>query len=103
MGILPVRLETARYSRPIIPEDQRLCYCDSGKVESESYLLFECTVYNDIRTSWLNSLHVPGNFNELNKNEKLKLVLNDPLNVKQTAKYIIAAMNLRSQLINPSN
>ena len=25
LGILPIRIETARYIRPILPEDQRLC------------------------------------------------------------------------------
>ena len=102
MGILPLRLETARYSRPVIPEEQRLCYCSSGKVESESYLLFECNMYTELRTPWLSSLYLPDNLNELEQCEKLKLVLNNPLNVRLTAKYIIAAMNLRSQLIDSS-
>ena len=27
LGILPIRIETARYTRPVIPENQRVCYC----------------------------------------------------------------------------
>ena len=38
LGILPIRLETARYLRPVVPEDQRLCYCDSEEVETELYV-----------------------------------------------------------------
>ena len=34
LGILPIRLETGRYLRPVLPEAQRLCYCNSGEVES---------------------------------------------------------------------
>ena len=30
LGILPIRLETARYVRPVLPEEQRTCYCNSG-------------------------------------------------------------------------
>merc|ERR1711954_306133 len=38
LGILPIRLETARYVRPILPENERVCYCNSGRIESESYV-----------------------------------------------------------------
>ena len=48
LGILPIRIETARYVRPILPEDQRLCYCNSGEVESEYYVLFECPMYDHL-------------------------------------------------------
>ena len=39
LGILPIRLETARYLRPIIPEEQRTCYCNDGEPESEHHVL----------------------------------------------------------------
>ena len=32
LGILPIRLETARYLRPAVPENQRLCYVTLGKL-----------------------------------------------------------------------
>ena len=53
MGILPVRLETARYSHSIIPEDQRVRCCGSGRIEAEFYIMFECEMYKDLRNSWL--------------------------------------------------
>ena len=82
LGILPIRIETARYVRPILPEDQRLCYCNSGEVESEYYVLFVCSMYNNLRQTWLKKLCIPENFNRLPKNEKLKLVLNEAENVR---------------------
>ena len=99
LGILPIRLETARYIRPIVPENERVCYCDSGKIESEVYVLFTCPIYNDLRHEWLSKLCIPDNFLQLSEQEKLKIVLNYPENVKQTAQYLIKLIDLRS-LVN---
>ena len=99
LGILPIRLETARYIRPILPENERVCYCNSGQIESECYVLFSCRIYDDLRHEWLNKLCIPDNFEQLSKQEKLKIVLNKPENVKQTAQYLIKVMDLRS-LVN---
>ena len=98
LGILPLRIETARYLRPILPENQRVCYCNSGEVESEYYVLFICKMYNSLRKSWLEKIFIPDNFRYLSKSEKLKLVLNRPENVRQTAQYLISVMDLRSLL-----
>ena len=100
LGILPIRLETARYVRPILPENERVCYCNSGRIESESYVLFTCPIYNDLRQSWVNKLCIPVNFSQLSEEERLKIVLNKPENVKHTAQYLISIMDLRSQVNN---
>ena len=98
LGILPLRIETSRYLRPKLPENERVCYCNSGEVESEYYVLFQCPMYKDIRKAWLKNIRIPENFNELTKAEKLKVVLNDSENVRFTAKYIVSVMDLRSLL-----
>ena len=82
----------------VIPESQRVCYCNSGEVESEYYVLFRCSMYNKQRRSWLNKLLLPANFLDLNETEKLKLVLNRPENVRHTAQYLVLVMDLRGQL-----
>ena len=56
LGILPLRLETARYIRPILPENQRLCYCDSGEIESEYHAIFICVKYTNLRDAWLKKI-----------------------------------------------
>ena len=99
LGILPIRIETARYIRPILPENERVCYCISGQIESECYVLFSCPIYYDLRHEWLNKLCIPDNFEQLPEGEKLKIVLNKPENVKLTAQYLIKVMDLRS-LVN---
>ena len=96
LGILPIRIETARYLRPILPENQRICYCNSGEVESEYYVLFTCPIYNNLREAWMKKLTIPGNFRYLPKQDQLNLVLNKPENVKHTAQYLVSLMDLRS-------
>ena len=98
MGILPIRIETARYIRPILPEDQRLCYCNSGHVESEYYVLFQCPMYNNLRQTWLNKLFNLTLPYTLEQNEKLKIVLNEAQNVRHTAQYLVSLMDLRCLL-----
>ena len=49
MGVLPLRIETARYMRPIIPENEQFCYCKSGLIETEFHAIFECSMYTDLR------------------------------------------------------
>ena len=98
LGILPIRLETARYIRPVVPEAQRLCYCNSGEIESEFHVLFVCQMYENLREAWLTKLSKPDHFSQLTPQEKLKLVLNDPTNVRHTAQYLVKLMDLRRQL-----
>ena len=98
LGILPIRLETARYLRPVVPENERLCYCNSGEIESEFYVLFKCQMYNNLREAWLSKLTKPENFSRLPPQDKLKLVLNKPENVRLTAQYLVSVMDLRRQL-----
>ena len=90
LGILPIRIEQARYLRPILPEDQRLCYCNSGDVESEYHVLYICEKYRNLRQLWLN---------KITNGEKFAVALNEPSNVKFTAQYLIDILDLR-RLIN---
>ena len=103
LGILPIRLETARYVRPILPENERLCYCDSGEIESELYVLFKCTKYNNLREAWFGKLSKPENFVDLPPQDKLKLILNKSENMKHTAQYLVSVMDLRRLLNKNTN
>ena len=99
-GSFKIRVETQRYFRPKIPYEQRFCVtCSNEKyeIECESHFLFSCTSYSDLRHAWLLRLEIPDNFDLLSLEEKLKLVLNHPTNIKPTAKFIIDAFNARSK------
>ena len=81
-----------------MPENQRLCYCESGEIENEYHAIFICSKYSNLRDAWLNKLSIPENFHELGMKEKLSLVLNKPENVRLTAQYIVSFMDLRCLL-----
>ena len=98
LGILPIRIETARFSRPVIPEQERVCYCGSLEVESESHVLFNCKKYQNLRKIWLNSIFLQTDFRTLPLDTRFDIVLNRPENVKQTAKFIVSVMDQRSLL-----
>ena len=98
LGILPLRIETGRYLRPVLPEEQRLCYCNSGEIESEIHVLFSCCMYANLRQQWLNKLDIPLNFNDLPIDEKLKLTRNKAENISPTAQFLVSLMDLRSFL-----
>ena len=114
LGCLPLRIETGRYSTPRLPEDQRTCLVcqssdqlvnvgvdgDRGPVESEWHFLFSCVGYEAERGIWYGKMNLPENFIYLSTEQKLKIVLNDPANVKPTAIYITNAFNLRSSILN---
>ena len=98
LGILPIRIETARYLRPVIPEEQRLCYCQNGEPESEFHVLFICDKYSNLRQLWMNKLTKPDDFDTMSKPDKFKLVMNEPRNVKFTAQFLIDMLDLRRLL-----
>ena len=108
LGCLSIRLETGRYSRPRLLENERTCqvcvnnvndYEHANEVESEIHLLFNCNRYDDLRKSWLENLTLSIDYRLLNFYEKLDLVLNHPENVKLTAQFLINALDLRSKIL----
>jgi hypothetical protein len=93
LGCLRIRLETARYLIPRIPENERFCLvCKAfnnqsqnpllDHIETEVHYLFSCSAYRSERDDWLRKLTLPPNFDQMTVGNKLKLVLNDPSNVK---------------------
>ena len=107
LGCLPIRLETGRYSIPRLPEEERTCkVCrnqdqlvviqstnTNDPVESEIHFLFFCPAYSMERDLWFSKMSLPSNFSELPEYIKLKIVLNDPLNVKLTSQFITTSFN----------
>ena len=98
---LPIRIETARYERPRIDANQRLCQigCNSLAIEDESHVIFFCSMYNNLRIAWYQKLKTPPNFNDLDIFQKLKIVLHVAENVKVTAQFLVDICNLRSKIL----
>ena len=49
---------------------------------------------------WMQKVTKPENFTNLDEDTKLKVVLNDPSNVKTTAQFIVDAFNMRHKMLN---
>ena len=109
LGSLEIRIETGRFNRPRLDENERICLLCNGNdpsqsenstIENECHFLFTCSLYDQIRTVWKSKMQLPDNYADLVDSEKLKIVLNDHYNVKLTSQFIIDAYNLRSKTIN---
>ena len=102
VGSFRIRAETQRYFRPKVPYERRFCITcpnENQEVECETHYLFSCSAYGNLRHTWLNKLEKPENFESLSLEDKLKLVLNNPSNVKHTANFISDAFNARSKIL----
>jgi len=59
LGLLHLRIETARFVRPKIPPEERVCLiCNNGEVEDESHFLLICNKFDQQRQILIVSLHV---------------------------------------------
>ena len=103
IGSFKLKIETQRYFRPKIPYEQRFCVTcpnPNNEIECETHYLFSCTAYDGLRESWLTNLEKPDNFNSLDIQQKLKIVMNRAANVKPTANYILNAFEIRSKILS---
>ena len=100
VGLLSLKIETDRYVRPRIPPEERFCQmCNNGGVEDETHFLLFCSKFDNFRQILLNKVPDLDTFHNLNNSEKLKLLLNEPSLVKDTAKFIVSAFEHRSTLL----
>ena len=109
LGSLELRIESGRFSRPGLQVHERVCLlCRDSRqadglvpsVETEFHFIFACTHFNTLRSSWLETLVKPENFNNLSDGEKLGLALNEAQNIKPTAQFITRAYSMRSKVLN---
>ena len=102
IGSFRLRIETQRYYRPKVPYENRYCIvCPNHnyEIECEKHYLFSCTAYSDIRQTWLSRLEKPDNFDSLDIEQKLDIVLNTSSNIKITANFILSAFDIRSKIL----
>ena len=93
--MLGLRIETGRYERPRRLPEERLCtQCNLGTTEDETHFILYCPKHTILRTNLLSNVAVE-EFTNLNENEKLKFLLNDPSIVKQSAQFIVNAFDNR--------
>ena len=84
----------------LVCSDSRIQKGADPEIESEIHFLFQCGGYTQLRNYWFQNLTKPDNFENLDDDTKLKIVLNYPENTKITAQFIVDAYSMRSKLIN---
>ena len=86
MGILPLAIETGRFQG--VKLEERLCiFCNSGAVEDEVHFMFDCSLYNDLREEFFNTVIVTNpNFIYESFEEQLKILFSD--HHRKLAKFI---------------
>ncbi len=93
LGILPLRIETGRFSN--LDEEERTCLvCNSGEIENEKHFLFECDFYLSERNRLENDIEC--NFANLDLKDKFKTIFEHPFRL---AKYVKSAFLKRRQKI----
>ena len=97
-GILPIHIETGRFSRK--PVEERLCaLCNLNEIEDEEHFLLSCTKYDNIRNVLFNKcLNKEPNFHTFDNSNKLNLLMTGMAN--QTAKFVKQAYHIRFNSIN---
>ena len=106
LGSLPIRIETDRYTRPIVHRDQRYCIqpkcenivsdlSDSMKhVENEYHFLIKCSQYDQLRSQMFAQIQAV-DFAEMNDPDKFVFLLITQSVAKIVAQFIIDAYDER--------
>jgi hypothetical protein len=97
-GILPLKVETGRYQN--IPAELRLCVlCEENVVENEFHFMLQCSKYDNLRNDlYRHALAYFPEFNNVNDNEKIKLLMTDSL-VKYTAEFLCKCYHVRQKAL----
>ena len=96
-GILPLHVETGRFTNTAI--DERTCrVCDSNNVEDEMHFMFECNSYEIPRNAFFENVlyHCP-DFYYLEENDQLKFIFCEV--PRLTAKFIKACLEIRKNIL----
>ena len=106
LGCLPIRIETDRYTRPIVHRDQRYCIqpkcenivsdlSDSMKhVENEYHFLMKCSQYDQLRSQMFVQIQAV-DFAEMNDPDKFVFLLTTQCVAKIVAQFIVDAYDER--------
>ena len=93
-GVAPIRLETGRYEG--LSVEDRVCPYGCNVVECEKHVLLECTLYDDLRYSLLESDRVlHNNFDDYNMDDKLSTILTDVNLVYESANFCQSLLIIR--------
>ena len=86
-GILPLAIETGRYSG-LKPEERTCKCCNRNVIESEEHFLFFCNKFDNIRQNFYDEFsNINRNFTTLNVTDKFKTIFSKEY-IKITAQFV---------------
>ena len=95
LGVLPLRVESGRYELPKVDHKNRICrQCTLEEVENEEHFLLRCTKHSTKRIALLSEIN-SAYWEQWDSKQKLIHLLNNPLSIKATAKFILDSFNAR--------
>ena len=110
LGCLPIRIETDRYTRPIVHRDHRYCLqpkcenivsnlSDEAKhIENEYHFIINCSQYDQLRSEMFAQIQAV-EFFQMNDDAKFIFLLTTQYVAKLVAQFIVNAFDARlSQL-----
>ena len=93
-GVAPIRIETGRYEG--LSEVERTCTFCKDYIEDEIHVIFDCNLYNDIRTELFQyAKEVNNNFNSLEKLDKCVFLFSSPKMIRSCAKACFLILQRR--------
>ena len=98
LGILPINIETGRFTAPPTPVENRICtVCDQNSVENEIHFLIECTLYNTERQALFQNLLKSENLLMLDKQTMFINIVNT--SPRALAKYVQKCYFIRNSIL----
>ena len=109
LGCLPIRIETDRYTRPIVHGDQRFCLqpkstkCDNivknlndsmKHVENEYHFMMKCSQYDQLRSEMFAQIQA-AEFAQMNDHDKFIFLSTTQSIAKIVAQFIVNAFDKR--------
>ena len=106
LGCLSLRIETDRYTRPIVHRDQRYCLqpkCDNivsslsddmKHVENEYHFVMKCSQYDQLRSEMFARIQV-ADFRHMSDQEKFVFLLTTQSVAKLVAQFVVDAFDER--------
>ena len=93
-GVLPLRIETGRFSG-LKPEERVCLLCDSGEIEDEKHFILTCDRYTNQRQILFR--HLNPSFYPMDSSEKLQYLLTQEY--RHVAKYITQSFLFRRKCL----
>ena len=101
-GVLPLRIETGRFTSPYTHVESRICEICHREIEDEKHFFFRCPLYNIDRIKLFRDINMDMPCNDSNYDSILKYLFDDSYTLRKTSLFINSCFAKRSAYISPT-